>query len=101
MVQLKECLKHLKESVSHELNGVKKMKGDKLDTLIDILNLQGECNIYFNEFNIVFIDEYVHDQFGAYLRSKDLILKMEIKEHNTYLWIYQYFNNQLLSDYVG
>jgi hypothetical protein len=101
VVKLKDCLGYVKGSITHELHNIKKMKGEKLETLIDILNLTGECDIYFNEFNVVFIDGHTHEQFGAYLPKKSLVLKMEIPEHNTYLWIYQFFNNQLLSDYIG
>jgi hypothetical protein len=101
MDKLKECLNHLKNTISSEIHGVSKLEGDGKAKMCEDFCLDEDIRVYFNEYNLFFIAENDYAQMSPYLKSKDKVLELDIPGHNIYLSIYQYFNNNLLETYLN
>lgn len=94
-------LKHIKESIKDELSGLKKLSGKRLSTFSDIFQVPEDSEIYYNEYNMVILDPELHELISSFTKKKNLIVRIEIPEHNSYMWIYQYFNDQLFDSYLS
>ena len=103
MADLKKIKNHLvalKESIHDSLSDLKVLENEALAEFKDIFSIEEEVDIYFNEYNIVLIDKISHDSIAPYLKEKDLVLRLEIPEHEINLWVYQYFNERVFNDYL-
>ncbi len=101
-MELKSCIGFLKESLKNELHEMRVLKGDKLKTFLDTfyLELDEEDRIYYNTYNIALTSEELHQSMMPYLRDNSKILSMEIPEHNTYLYVYSYCTDAILTNYL-
>lgn len=100
MGSIKEIIVQLKEEFRLELSNLKKLKGQNLIEFMDIFSIEGEPVIYFNAYNIIIIDILIHDQLRPFLKESSLVLEINMAQSNTHLWIYQYFNERILNDYL-
>lgn len=100
MDRIKETLNLIKIGVREEVSGLNKLSGDKLAEFVDIFNLDEDIELYFNKYNLIILDPDLHDQLSPYLKRGDLVLSIEIPEHNIFFWSYQYFNNHIFETYV-
>lgn len=99
MKKLKDSFKHLKQALADELDDVKLLKGDKLNKLKDHFYFE-DINVYYNEYNLVFISENDLDKFRPYLKSEDMVVEVNIPKSNTFIAVYHYFNNAVLESYL-
>lgn len=100
MDRVREALGHIKSAINIELKGLKKLRGSKLDTFIDVFNLPPDIELYYNTYNILFIDSELHDNLKSYFKRDSLVFSIEIPDHNTRIWVYQYFNDQIFESYL-
>lgn len=100
MEAIKEILSRCKEEIRVELAKLKLLKGKNLEEFKNVFNLEGDIEIYFNTYNIVFTDGHIYDQLKPYLGQNSLIIRLELSESNTNLWVHQYFNEQIFNDYL-
>lgn len=97
---IRETLGILKDGIKRELDDLKLLKGEHFDRFYDIFNVPDDAQIYFNSYNIVINDPATHETLSPYLNQENLVIKVEVPEHNCYLWIYQYFNERIFVDYL-
>jgi hypothetical protein len=97
---LKERLSTLSDCVKDSVSGIKQLKGDALDTFKNIFNIESDVTIYFSEYNVVVMDTITHQAILPYIKSENLVLKVEMPEFDSYLWVYQYFNERVFNDYL-
>ena len=100
MDRLRDILRSVKSGINEEVSSLKKLKGSKLETFKDVFNLDEEVHLYYNEYNLIIIDDDLHEKLSYLFKKGALILKVEIPEHNSYLWVYQYFNDQIFESYL-
>ena len=100
-MELKACMEILKEGIRSELYGAKKLKGEKLDTFKDIFMLDmDDPQIYYNKYNIVITREDVLNALQPYLSNERKTLTIVVDEHNVNLWVYAYFNDRVMKQYL-
>lgn len=98
---LKQALKALKTGISEEIQALEKLTGKRLLEFAGIFNVPETSEIYFNKFNMIIISPELNEILGSYFKKKDLILRFEFPEYNANIWVYQYFNDQLFSNYLN
>lgn len=85
------------EFVDLETIDLVELKDEKLDKFESIFNLKNPDRIFYNSTNLVFMDinDYgkVKMVFGDKLED---VLKVEIREFNTYVYIVRYLNVEYL-----
>ena len=100
-MELKASIGMLKEGLISELYGAKKLKGCKLDAFKDIFMLDmDDPYIYYNKYNIIITSEIVLNALQPYLSNERKIMSVEIPEHQVNLWVYAYFNDNVIKQYL-
>lgn len=97
---IQDCLNNLKESLRQEVSNLKLLSGENLAEFKNIFSIDEDIELYFNAFNIVIIDKITHDEMQSYLNEKNRILSFDCPEYNTHVWVYKYFNDRVLKDYL-
>jgi hypothetical protein len=98
--KLKNHLIALNESLKDGLAGIRPLQGKALEEFKDVFDIQDDVDIFFNDYNIVLIDPISFEAIKPYIKEESLALKLEIPEHDNYIWIYQYFNERIFNDYL-
>jgi sortase (surface protein transpeptidase) len=98
--RVQDRLKLLNECVKDSLTELRELKDKNLEEFKDIFQIEGDIAIYFNEYNIVLIDHEAHEGVKPYLKESDLVIRLEIPEHEINIWVYQYFNERIFNDYL-
>jgi hypothetical protein len=99
--RIKEALSNLQKAVEDEIEGLKKLEGERLKGFCDVFDLPDDSPIYYNEYNIVIINKAVHDTLEPFLDRKTLMLHFEAPESGWSIWSYQYINDQLFDQYLS
>lgn len=102
MDRLKEMLGHIKDGIKSEMVNIKKLKGKRFDRFCEIFHVPGDADIYYNDYNIILIDEDINNIVSSYVSKKEYkIMRVEIKEFNANIWVYQYYNDQLFETFLN
>lgn len=98
---IKDSLNQLQESLKLELEGMKKLKGKRFERFKEVFDIQDADEIYYNEYNIIIVDEDLHERVSHYFKQGTNVLKIEIPAHGTFVYVYEYINDQLFENYLG
>jgi len=100
-MHFKDILNILKDTINSEVKSVKRLEGDKLKRFAEIFNVSENAEIFFNDYNIVITDIGTHEILSTFIDSKNSILELKMTHSNSYLWIYEYLNDQLFENYLN
>lgn len=93
---------YITEGLVQELSNLKKLTDSQSKKLCDLISIKTiENDIYHNNFNIMFDNLEVHEEFSTYLKKDSLVFKLEIPEMNVYIWAYKLSENSLLNNIIG
>ncbi|NRA76901.1 MAG: hypothetical protein HRU18_01725 [Pseudoalteromonas sp.] len=98
-MDIKEVLSHLNDAMTTELNGIKALKGDADKRFRELFDVKSKAKIYYTKMNMVITDEQLMMDMKHFLKAEDKVLSIEIPEYNVNVWIYEHFNNQVVSTY--
>lgn len=98
---IRKNLETLNECIKDSLQDIKLLKDEALKEFKDIFQIEEDnVEIYFNDYNIVLFDPIAHEAVKPYLKQDSLVLRLEIPEFDSHIWIYQYFNERIFNDYL-
>ena len=100
MGSIKESLSLVKDGLQEELAKVKRLKGKPLKEFKNVFDIEEDIDVFFNDFNIIITELETYQLLAPYLGEDTLVMKIEIPEHNSYLWVHQYFNKRIFNDYL-
>lgn len=88
----------ISEGLRHEVQNLVRLEGERLESFVQIFGLGFVTppEIYYNKFNVLFCEEYIHSQVSSLISKKNLVLRIEIPKTNINIWCYEMFNDALL-----
>lgn len=99
--ELQERLSQMDQIIGLELNELEKLEGEKLKRLRELLNIHWSPEpIFVNNTNIVITDINDYERIRGACPKWEEVIRLEIPEFNTYLYVGRYVNVQFLKDIV-
>lgn len=92
MERIKEFLIGMNENLASELIGVKKMTGKMLENFCDTFDLPNDIDLYYNNSNIVILDESIMSKLSRFFEEEHYIGEFKLKDYNHNMTIIQHIN---------
>jgi len=99
-MDLKEVINHLQDAMHTELNSVKALKGEADTKFRELFQVTSSAKIYYTKMNIIITDAELMENMKHFLKAEHKVLSIEIPEYAVNMWIFEHFNNQVISTYL-
>lgn len=99
-MSLEEEINKVRSILEIELNEYKVLSGDELNKLRSLLSLTSTDKIYYNSTNLILTDQEDITILKSKIKKFEEILKIEIIEFNTFIYIGRYINSKELKEII-
>ena len=102
MEVVEKRLNDIETIIFAECGDAKRLKGNRLDNLLSRLHITWDADpIYYSKSKIIFTEVNDYERFIQLYRKAQVVLKLEMPNHNSYLYVMDYIECDDLDFILG